>query len=108
MIPEHTTVAIVGGGPAGLLLARLLHLRGVDCVVLESRDRAYVEQRQRAGILEQGTVDVLRAAGAESASTAKGSSTTASNCASTAVRTASTSPRSPTVRASPCTRRPRS
>jgi len=62
--PDHTTVCIVGAGPAGLLLARLLHLAGVDCVVLESRDRAYVERRQRAGILEQGTVDALRAAGA--------------------------------------------
>ena len=60
----HTTVGIVGGGPAGLLLARLLHGEGIDCVVLESRDRAYVEQRQRAGILEQSTVDVLRACGA--------------------------------------------
>ncbi|MER5198773.1 4-hydroxybenzoate 3-monooxygenase [Streptomyces sp. NPDC002755] len=60
----RTTVGIVGAGPAGLLLARLLHVAGIDSVVLESRDRAYVEQRQRAGILEQGTVDVLRAAGA--------------------------------------------
>ncbi|WP_330467457.1 4-hydroxybenzoate 3-monooxygenase [Streptomyces longwoodensis] len=60
----RTTVGIVGAGPAGLLLARLLHTAGIDSVVLESRDRAYVEQRQRAGILEQGTVDVLRAAGA--------------------------------------------
>ncbi|QJT02177.1 4-hydroxybenzoate 3-monooxygenase [Streptomyces asoensis] len=60
----RTTVGIVGAGPAGLLLARLLHNAGIDSVVLESRDRAYVEQRQRAGILEQGTVDVLRAAGA--------------------------------------------
>ncbi|MGW0940900.1 4-hydroxybenzoate 3-monooxygenase, partial [Streptomyces sp. NPDC002666] len=60
----HTTVGIIGGGPAGLLLARLLHRAGVDCVVLESRDRAYVEQRQRAGILEQSTVDALREAGA--------------------------------------------
>ncbi|MFE0376550.1 4-hydroxybenzoate 3-monooxygenase [Streptomyces inhibens] len=61
---RHTTVGIIGGGPAGLLLARLLHRSGIDCIVLESRDRAYVEQRQRAGILEQGTVDVLRACGA--------------------------------------------
>ncbi|WP_407646141.1 4-hydroxybenzoate 3-monooxygenase [Actinacidiphila oryziradicis] len=59
-----TTVGIIGGGPAGLLLARLLHNSGIDCVVLESRDRAYVEQRQRAGILEQATVDVLRSSGA--------------------------------------------
>ncbi|MFF0852416.1 4-hydroxybenzoate 3-monooxygenase [Streptomyces sp. NPDC003280] len=60
----RTTVGIIGAGPAGLLLARLLHRAGIDSVVLESRDRAYVEQRQRAGILEQGTVDVLREAGA--------------------------------------------
>jgi p-hydroxybenzoate 3-monooxygenase len=60
----RTTVGIIGAGPAGLLLARLLHNAGVDAVVLESHDRAYVERRQRAGILEQGTVDVLRAAGA--------------------------------------------
>ncbi|WP_326585124.1 4-hydroxybenzoate 3-monooxygenase [Streptomyces sp. NBC_00481] len=60
----HTTVGIIGGGPAGLLLARLLHNAGIDSVVLERKDRAYVEQRQRAGILEQATVDVLRSAGA--------------------------------------------
>ncbi|MEU7041039.1 4-hydroxybenzoate 3-monooxygenase [Streptomyces varsoviensis] len=60
----RTTVGIVGGGPAGLLLARLLHRAGIDSVVLESRDRAYAEGRQRAGVLEQGTVDVLRACGA--------------------------------------------
>ncbi|MET9440902.1 4-hydroxybenzoate 3-monooxygenase [Streptomyces sp. NPDC006610] len=60
----RTTVGIIGAGPAGLLLARLLDGAGIDSVVLESRDRAYVERRQRAGILEQGTVDVLRAAGA--------------------------------------------
>jgi p-hydroxybenzoate 3-monooxygenase len=64
MTVTRTTVGIIGGGPAGLLLARLLHNSGIDCVVLESRDRAYVEQRQRAGILEQSTVDVLRASGA--------------------------------------------
>ena len=60
----RTTVGIIGAGPAGLLLARLLHDAGIDSVVLESRDRAYVEHRQRAGILEQGTVDVLREVGA--------------------------------------------
>lgn len=60
----RTTVGIIGAGPAGLLLAKLLHNAGIDAVVLESRDQAYCEQRQRAGILEQGTVDVLREAGA--------------------------------------------
>ncbi|QNP72279.1 4-hydroxybenzoate 3-monooxygenase [Streptomyces roseirectus] len=60
----RTTVGIIGAGPAGLLLARLLHDAGIDSVVLESHDREYVEHRQRAGILEQGTADVLRAAGA--------------------------------------------
>ncbi|MBC2908085.1 4-hydroxybenzoate 3-monooxygenase [Streptomyces cupreus] len=60
----RTTVGIIGGGPAGLLLARLLYRADVDCVVLESRTRDYVEHRQRAGMLEQGTVDTLREAGA--------------------------------------------
>lgn len=67
-----TTVGIIGGGPAGLLLARLLHNAGIDSVVLELRDRAYVEQRQRAGILEQATVDALRAAGAGARMDAEG------------------------------------
>jgi p-hydroxybenzoate 3-monooxygenase len=58
----RTKVAIAGAGPAGLLLSQLLHLRGIDSVVLESRDRAYVERRQRAGMLEQGTVETLRRA----------------------------------------------
>ncbi|GAA4081991.1 4-hydroxybenzoate 3-monooxygenase [Streptomyces shaanxiensis] len=60
----RTRVGIIGGGPAGLLLARLLHRAGIDCVVLESRTQEYVEQRQRAGMLEQGTVDALHEAGA--------------------------------------------
>jgi p-hydroxybenzoate 3-monooxygenase len=60
----RTQVAIIGSGPAGLLLSHLLHLRGIDSVVLESRDRGYVEHRQRAGVLEQGTADVLRDSGA--------------------------------------------
>ncbi|WP_031517872.1 4-hydroxybenzoate 3-monooxygenase [Streptomyces sp. NRRL F-5123] len=63
-LPARTTVGVVGAGPAGLLLARLLHRAGIDCVVLESRTRDYVEQRQRAGILEQATVDALRSSGA--------------------------------------------
>ena len=60
----RTQVAIIGAGPAGLLLSHLLHLRGVDSVVLESRSRDYVERRVRAGVLEQGTVDTLVEAGA--------------------------------------------
>jgi p-hydroxybenzoate 3-monooxygenase len=59
----RTQVGIIGGGPAGLLLSRLLHLQGVDSVVLENRSRAYVENRIRAGILEQHSVDTLIDAG---------------------------------------------
>ena len=56
-------VGIVGAGPAGLMLARLLQLAGIESVVLEARSRAYCEQRIRAGVLEQGTTDLLIAAG---------------------------------------------
>jgi len=59
----RTQVAIIGGGPAGLLLAQILHRSGVDNVVLESRTRNYVLQRIRAGVLEWGSVEVLRDAG---------------------------------------------
>jgi len=58
-----TQVGIVGAGPAGLLLAQLLHLEGIDSVVLESRSRAEIEATIRAGVLEQGTVDMLNACG---------------------------------------------
>ncbi|HXQ41150.1 MAG TPA: FAD-dependent monooxygenase, partial [Candidatus Udaeobacter sp.] len=63
MARSRTQVGIIGAGPAGLLLAQLLHVRGIDSIVLERRDRAYVEGRIRAGALEQGTVDMLREAG---------------------------------------------
>jgi p-hydroxybenzoate 3-monooxygenase len=59
----RTQVGIVGAGPAGLTLARLLEREGVEAVVLESRSRAHVEGRIRAGVLEQGTVDLLVEAG---------------------------------------------
>jgi p-hydroxybenzoate 3-monooxygenase len=59
----HTQVGIVGGGPSGLLLAHLLHLGGIDSVVLEARSEEYVIERVRAGVLEQGTVDLLNAIG---------------------------------------------
>jgi p-hydroxybenzoate 3-monooxygenase len=62
-LSERTQVGIVGAGPAGLVLAQLLHLEGIDSVVLEDRTRDYVEQRVRAGVLEQGTVDLLREIG---------------------------------------------
>ena len=52
-------VGIIGAGPSGLLLSHLLHLEGIDSIILEARDRKYVEERVRAGVLEQGTVDLL-------------------------------------------------
>src|SRR3954466_12644374 len=63
MVHHTTQVGIVGAGPAGLLLAQLLHVNGIDSVVVENRSRDYVIDRVRAGVLEQGTVDVLRAIG---------------------------------------------
>ena len=58
-----TKVAIIGGGPAGLFLSQLLHLNDIDSVVLERRSREYVLGRIRAGVLEQGTVELMHRAG---------------------------------------------
>jgi p-hydroxybenzoate 3-monooxygenase len=62
-IRERIQVGIIGAGPAGLLLARLLKVHGIDSVILEARTRAYVEARIRAGVLEQGTVALMEEAG---------------------------------------------
>jgi len=59
----RTQVGIIGAGPAGLLLAQMLHQRGIDAVVLEARSREHVEGCIRAGLLEQGSVDTLTEAG---------------------------------------------
>ena len=60
----RTQVAIVGAGPAGLTLALLLAREGIECVILEDRSREHVEQRTRAGLLEQNTVDLMHELGA--------------------------------------------
>lgn len=60
MNTNSTQVGIIGSGPAGLILARLLHLQGIDTVIFERQSREYVEARIRAGVLEQGTVNMLR------------------------------------------------
>ncbi|MEM7117438.1 MAG: 4-hydroxybenzoate 3-monooxygenase [Chloroflexota bacterium] len=60
----RTQVGIIGSGPAGLLLARILHLQGIETVIFERQSREYVESRIRAGVLENGTVEMLRAIGA--------------------------------------------
>jgi p-hydroxybenzoate 3-monooxygenase len=59
----RTQVGIVGAGPAGLLLSFLLRRAGIDCVILENRSRQYVIERVRAGLLEQGTVDLVNELG---------------------------------------------
>jgi p-hydroxybenzoate 3-monooxygenase len=59
----RTQVGIIGAGPAGLFLALLLARDGIDCIVLEARSRDYVEGRVRAGVLEQGTVDLMHELG---------------------------------------------
>ena len=55
----RTQVAIIGAGPSGLLLGQLLHQAGIDAVVIEQRSGDYVLGRIRAGVLEQGTVDLM-------------------------------------------------
>jgi p-hydroxybenzoate 3-monooxygenase len=67
-----TQVAIIGAGPAGLLLAHQLHAQGIACVVIEARDRAYVEARIRAGVLEQTTVELLERLGVDERLKAEG------------------------------------
>jgi p-hydroxybenzoate 3-monooxygenase len=59
----RTQVGIVGAGPAGLMLSHLLHLAGVESIVIEDRSRKYIEERIRAGVLEQGTVDLMKETG---------------------------------------------
>ena len=59
MIPRRTQVAIIGSGPAGLMLGHLLKAEGIDCVVLERQSRAHVESRIRAGVLETVTTDLM-------------------------------------------------
>lgn len=61
-VNKKTDVVIIGAGPSGLLLSQLLHLRGIESVVLERRSRAYVLGRIRAGVLERGMADLLREA----------------------------------------------
>ena len=68
----RTQVAIVGGGPAGLMLGRLLELRGIESVILEARDREYVQQRVRAGVLEQATMDLMDEVGPRRADARRG------------------------------------
>lgn len=69
----RTQVGIVGAGPAGLLLSHLLHLRGIESVVLEARNQNDIESTIRAGVLEQGTMDTLNEAGVGARMQAEGS-----------------------------------
>ena len=55
----RTQIGIVGAGPAGLMLGHLLHLKGIDSVILETRNHEYVIDRVRAGVLEQFTFDLM-------------------------------------------------
>src|SRR5688500_188800 len=60
----RTQVAIIGAGPAGLLLSQILHLQGIESIVLEIRSRENIEATIRAGVLEQGTIDLMNEIGA--------------------------------------------
>src|SRR5262249_27325409 len=107
----HTQVAIIGAGPAGLLLGQLLQRQGIDNVILERQTAEHVLSRIRAGLIQQSTVDLLYqarvGAGMARAWMARASSMTAPRSASRACATASTSANSP-ARPSRSTARPRS
>jgi p-hydroxybenzoate 3-monooxygenase len=68
----RTQVAIIGSGPAGLMLGRLLELAGVDAVIIERKSADYVLGRIRAGVLEQGTIDLMDRAQASARMHAEG------------------------------------
>ena len=70
--PTKVAVAIIGAGPAGLLLGHVLRAEGIDCIILERQSRAYVESRIRAGVLEDGTVALLRRIGIDARLKAEG------------------------------------
>ena len=91
----RTQVGIVGAGPAGLLLSHLLHLQGIESIVLEARSREYVENRIRAGVLEYGTEQFLNDSGVGERMRREACCIPAWSCASTMQITASTSPISP-------------
>ena len=59
----RTQVGIVGAGPAGLMLSHMLHLQGIESVIIERSSRDHVQQRLRAGVLEHGTVEMMKALG---------------------------------------------
>ncbi|MBV8916179.1 MAG: 4-hydroxybenzoate 3-monooxygenase [Acetobacteraceae bacterium] len=63
MAMERTQVGVIGAGPAGLFLSHLLHLAGIDNILVEARSREYIEGRIRAGVLEHGVVEALEQAG---------------------------------------------
>jgi p-hydroxybenzoate 3-monooxygenase len=63
MSAKKTRIGIIGAGPAGLMLAHLLHQSGIEAVILESRSRDYVENRIRAGILEYEVAELMRSTG---------------------------------------------
>ena len=85
----RTQVGIVGAGPAGLILSHLLHREGIDSVIVEAQTRKHAEERVRAGVLEQGTVDLLTWAGVGTVCIAKAWCTTAWSCVSPAAGIAS-------------------
>jgi p-hydroxybenzoate 3-monooxygenase len=101
-----TGVAIIGAGPAGLLLGHLLRAAKIDCVVVERESRAHVESRIRAGVLERTTTDLLRRLGIDERLDAEAMLKKGSALPMMTGRSGSISPSS-LVTASPCKDKPR-